>query len=151
MKTLVLILLSLSFLNASAAEETLPFFACTWLESKDQPVGYFQENAGFEIYMKDDAVYILDKGFFNRSYSPCWAGGFSSCSFGFEYNKDEPWEFSEIEGGFRLSQNWLYTAELDFVFSKTRDDLLTVRGEDGDGVFVNESFKCSAPLLDSLF
>ncbi len=139
---------------------------CDWVKSSSNSTEYFVKASGFTMhFFPGGKVRIIEDTFFNRTYKPCWTGGFESCMFSFSYDVFENWSFTpgsgkEGDAGV-LTQVWnsLVTqpgdaegedplvstvsgvSEIKF-YDNNQNGELTVIGDDGDGTMFKENFSC---------
>jgi len=124
---------------------------CEWQESPAHTQNFYRR-ATLSLLIQKRRVIIIEDTFLFRKYEPCWSGGYSSCAFGFDYDRSSDWNITNkslnelaIE-----APGFYWDAELKLKISKNFNDLkssttfsLSLSGDDGDGVmFNNEIFSC---------
>jgi len=145
-------ILLISAQSSFAASTSL---SCQWLKSPRHAENFYRPAIfAFTIDTGKDAarVSLIKDSFLYRTYQPCWIGGYSSCAFGFDYDRQSDWTIDEY-GSSRLviqAPSYYWSAELTLEFSQNIRDLtsgkktsMRMSGDDGDGVtFKNEIFSC---------
>ncbi|MEO0337245.1 MAG: hypothetical protein AAF202_12685 [Pseudomonadota bacterium] len=128
---------------------------CRWLKTSNLAEGFYKP-AQLKVAISENEVQILNDTFTSRRYEPCWVGGHSSCYFGFDYNKEEPWKIHELSHtpestSLTMTSNWYWQSEITFYFENSLNSLSSgdmvvaeVHGDDGDGVwFEKHKFACT--------
>jgi len=143
----IVLLLPLFFTQSILAKD----IDCKWQKSTNHSEGFYRL-ADFNFTLTKSQFLLRQDTFLNRTYTPCWLGSYSSCKFGFTYEKDARWSVkSKTNNTISLSAPAYYwSAELYLEFSTKMSSLqsgnkfmLTMSGDDGDGVFFHkETFSC---------
>ncbi len=165
MKRLVLLVMVMSANLSFASDEEFEL-NCVWQPSANHVQGFYVEGAEFTLNFQRDnesltKVTITKDTFFNRTYTPCYTGGFASCMFAFSYNASQTWDADDETD--ILTQSWrqefvteyndglpeeagtvdgVSTLKLD---TSDEKGLVKITGDDGDGVTFSENFKCTLP------
>lgn len=166
MKLLVSMLL-FSSLSFAGVDEGFKL-KCVWQKSTDHVKGFFVKDVGFTLELienkKGDVskAKISEDTFFNRTYTPCYTGGFKSCAFAFSYDEDAYWAVDDLND--ILTQSWRENFVTDYkdgspeekgtvdgvstiaIITTDKDGYTILKGDDGDGTFFEEKFACK--LLD---
>jgi hypothetical protein len=137
------ILIGLLMATSGLAQATT--LECQWLKTSDLASGFYKP-AKVEMLVEEEQVLFVEDSFTSRRYEPCWVGNFSSCYFGFDYSREEPWQLvaadeDEKSTTLVIENSWYWTAEMTWQFEsplsglETGETVLaTVSGDDGDGV-----------------
>lgn len=146
MRVFLSLLITVMSFNSSAFD-----MDCQWLKSSKHSEGFYRP-ADFNFSVVDNTLSLRKDTFLFRTYTPCWTGNFSSCAFGFTYDTDSVWKIGEMtERSMTLSAPGFYWSaelkiqfEVDVMALQDGDQfLMTLSGDDGDGViFNNEKFSC---------
>jgi len=145
------ILIGLLMATSGLAQATT--LECQWLKTSDLASGFYKP-AKVKCWW-GRAGFVVEDSFTSRRYEPCWVGNFSSCYFGFDYSREEPWQLvaadeDEKSTTLVIENSWYWTAEMTWQFEsplsglETGETVLaTVSGDDGDGVsFDRHKFAC---------
>jgi hypothetical protein len=150
MKFIVLCALYLSLMSHQILAEDVSL-SCLWQESSDHAPQFYRE-AVFAFDLTKSELIVTQDTFLNRRYTPCWIGNYSSCSFGFDYDRRSDWTILSASST-KISleaPGFYWNAELNLEFSKdlqminSGDQIsMVMSGDDGDGVmFHDELFTC---------
>lgn len=128
---------------------------CHWMKTGDLAEGFYKP-AHIKMQLSDSEVSFIEDTYTSRRYEPCWVGNHSSCYFGFDYERGQPWEtvgMVEHQSGTSLTiqSSWYWTAEMSWNFATNVGKMkpgevttATVSGDDGDGVwFHDHKFACT--------
>lgn len=128
-------------------------FECRWLNEGVTQGTSFYRPASFFVDFKEQKSFIKNDTFFDRTYSPCWTGGFESCRFLFEVPKGQlkivdqnskqiSLEFESLDAYGVGSLFFDFAKDLSEV-SKGETVRTVISGDDGDGTYLEESvFSC---------
>lgn len=128
-------------------------FECHWQNEGITEGENFYRPASFVLILQGQKAFIKNDTYFDRTYSPCWIGGFESCRFLFEVPKG-PLKIAE-QSSKQISLEFesidVYgTGSLYFDFGKDLAKIgkgervrTLISGDDGDGTYLEESvFLC---------
>lgn len=142
-------LVLVAFLGLASLSAFASSFECQWLNKGDLEPGVYRP-ASFILELSKKDAGIKNDSFFMRTYTPCWTGGYASCSFAFELPEARltVYEVNAKELSLEFESVTGYGAgHLQIQFSspykKAKIDQVlqaTINGDDGEGTFLNDSY-----------